>query len=837
MATINLGKVVGEDGKSAYDIWLGKGNTGTEQDFLDSLKGKDGTDGKDGINGVDGKDGANGKDGSDYILTAEDKQEIEQAIEVNIPTKNSQLENDKNYATESFVTNKIAEAELSGGEVDLSGLATKDELNNKVDKVTGKSLIADTEIERLKAVTNYDDTELKNQINAKASITDMTNYIAEHKEELKGDTGATGPQGEQGEKGATGEQGAAGKDGTNGVGISKVEQTTASTADGGTNVITVTKTDGTSSTFSIKNGTKGSTGDTGPQGEQGPKGDTGAKGDKGDKGDNGYTPVKGTDYWTEADKTEIKEYVADVVPTKTSELTNDSMFVDSSQVNSLTVETVNSKVEELQLVNEQEMKDYVGNSISNLSPEFVDSVDQMTDTSKKYVLSKDGYIYAYMQKTFDVIHNANDGTCVENQRSGEAKLTINDDGTATGATAGQSGMLLTQVIKLTNKTAPYNIKFSGVTGGIEKLVPNWYDAAFYIWCWKADGTYIKYLTNNAFGLKFVEQPLPLTLDLSTVGTFLGTDWKDIGYIRIGVGIKGHTTSISASDYAGLKINIEKLNTTKTEWGFFSTNQKYSSDEALSQIAEDVAEVITRVEELEKGGGSGSVVSSGANWYALGDSITYGGYAPSLTEYKAPIVGKRWVDYVAKYNGYNLSNFGISGSGYLTGTNLRSVVNSIVAKDDTENFKNADLVTIMLGINDWKSDPSVNKMGSMDDDVQTGGTIVSELRYGLETIIAQNPLCKIFVITPLNAAIGSRGSEETNWGYGYDGNITVGGSLKQFGDKLKEVCKYYGIEVIDMTNSSVANRKSIMGVLGDGLHPTLDGYKAIGLELARKITFA
>ena len=209
----------------------------------------------------------------------------------------------------------------------------------------------------------------------------------------------------------------------------------------------------------------------------------------------------------------------------------------------------------------------------------------------------------------------------------------------------------------------------------------------------------------------------------------------------------------------------------------------------------------------------------------------------MTEYKPPIVGKRWVDYVAKYNGYNLSNFGISGSGYLTGTNLRSVVNSIVAKDDTENFKNADLVTIMLGINDWKSDPSVNKMGSMDDDVQTGGTIVSELRYGLETIIAQNPLCKIFVITPLNAAIGNRGSEETNWAYGYAGNITVGGSLKQFGDKLKEVCEYYGIEVIDMSNSSVVNRKSIMGVLGDGLHPTLDGYKAIGLELARKITFA
>ena len=38
------------------------------------------------------------------------------------------------YATETYVQNKIAEASLSGGEVDLSGYATKDDLNTKADK-------------------------------------------------------------------------------------------------------------------------------------------------------------------------------------------------------------------------------------------------------------------------------------------------------------------------------------------------------------------------------------------------------------------------------------------------------------------------------------------------------------------------------------------------------------------------------------------------------------------------------------------------------------------------------------------------------------------------------
>jgi hypothetical protein len=33
----------GEDGLSAYQIWLNAGNSGSEQDFLDSLKGGSGT--------------------------------------------------------------------------------------------------------------------------------------------------------------------------------------------------------------------------------------------------------------------------------------------------------------------------------------------------------------------------------------------------------------------------------------------------------------------------------------------------------------------------------------------------------------------------------------------------------------------------------------------------------------------------------------------------------------------------------------------------------------------------------------------------------------------------
>ena len=119
----------------------------------------------------------------------------------------------------------------------------------------------------------------------------------------KGDTGPQGPQGEQGPQGIQGETGpqgptgpagADGQPGADGVGIQSVEQTTTSSEDGGTNVVTVTKTDGTTSTFSIKNGSKGSTGPAGAD---------------------GHTPIKGTDYWTEADQQSIVDDVLAALPT------------------------------------------------------------------------------------------------------------------------------------------------------------------------------------------------------------------------------------------------------------------------------------------------------------------------------------------------------------------------------------------------------------------------------------------------------------------------------------------------------------------------------------------
>lgn len=65
----------GKDGKSAFEIAVEHGFSGTETEWLESLRGSDGKDGLPGKEGVDGKNGTDGINGSDgksaYIIAVE----------------------------------------------------------------------------------------------------------------------------------------------------------------------------------------------------------------------------------------------------------------------------------------------------------------------------------------------------------------------------------------------------------------------------------------------------------------------------------------------------------------------------------------------------------------------------------------------------------------------------------------------------------------------------------------------------------------------------------------------------------------------------------------------
>lgn len=110
----------------------------------------------------------------------------------------------------------------------------------------------------------------------------------------KGDPGAKGEKGDNGADGAQGVQGEAGMAATISVGIVSTGEpgTQASVTNAGTDSTAVLN-------FVI------------PRGE---KGETGAKGDTGATGEAGHTPVKGVDYFTDAEKSEMIQAVLDALP-------------------------------------------------------------------------------------------------------------------------------------------------------------------------------------------------------------------------------------------------------------------------------------------------------------------------------------------------------------------------------------------------------------------------------------------------------------------------------------------------------------------------------------------
>ena len=288
------------------------------------------------------------------------------------PSGNYLTEVPSGYATEEFVRNKIAEAELAGGDIDLSGYAQKSEIPTKVSQlqndkgyltehqdISGKldasalPTAISTALAQAKESGEFDGKDGRDGVDGKDGYTPQKNVdyfdgqngspgkdgtSATHSwngtvltvtsasgtssadlkgdkgdkgDSIKGDTGSPGADGvsptvsvsksgkvttvsitdKNGTKTATINDGTDGSNGKDGTSVT-VKSVSESTADGGSNVVTFS--DG--KTVNIKNGSKGST------------------------GADGKTPVKGTDYFTAADKAEMVNAVIAALPVYAGEV-------------------------------------------------------------------------------------------------------------------------------------------------------------------------------------------------------------------------------------------------------------------------------------------------------------------------------------------------------------------------------------------------------------------------------------------------------------------------------------------------------------------------------------
>lgn len=208
-----------------------------ETSTLDVVNGVNGTDGKNGAKGAKGDPGQNGQDGTNgqdgigiskiektkteglvdtYVITFSDDSTFEYTVTNGKDGKNgSGSSTGEENVIESIKVNGVAQTVAEDKSVDitvptvdvdknyvdteLDKYVTDEELNakgyltshqdisGKVDKIKGKSLIADTEIERLKSIKNYDDTEIKTELAKKANSTNVTKEISDKIAEVVSD--------------------------------------------------------------------------------------------------------------------------------------------------------------------------------------------------------------------------------------------------------------------------------------------------------------------------------------------------------------------------------------------------------------------------------------------------------------------------------------------------------------------------------------------------------------------------------------------------------------------------------------------------------------------------
>jgi lysophospholipase L1-like esterase len=558
------------------------------------------------------------------------------------------------------------------------------------------------------------------------------------------------------------------------------------------------------------------------------------------------------------------------VPTKTSELTNDSGFItdytetdptvpawakastkptytasevgaDASGTASSLVSTHNSATDAHSDI--REMVNNLSLGIADkeqLTPEFANSIDECTDTTKLYVLP-DGYIYAYIMTTVEgeVKHTNLANTKSSDWLNGykyNASHEIDESGDAGAFVSNNIYCVQGDILRIKGVKNSDNASSNGTYMRIKA-----YDASGIE---LGSGKFAYYLTQpySAVGNKSAAGGVTISEDgvysyeillRNSSETVVSNPSfsSDIAYVRIS-GVCADTVDdviITVNEEILVSESIEEHQWTNTGHAFVPSDY----EDRIMDLEVDVATLKTDIADLKENSNSTTVVKSGANWFAFGDSITQG-YISYIKDDGTPgsklqpAAKHSWVYKVAELNGYTVTNYGVGGTGYAYGSpNASTTAREQV---DAVDFTDCDLVTLAWGCNDWKYNGGA--VGTVDDDKDTDTTPCASLKYVIEKIQSQNPLCKIIVLTPINVCYW--GTFEGNYGLSHSFSNT--GTLEDFFNAIVSVCKYYGVEYIDNTHNSIFNRVNIKSLLLDGVHPTPEAYVVMAKELAKKINF-
>jgi len=199
---------------------------------------------------------------------------------------------------------------------------------------------------------------------------------------------------------------------------------------------------------------------------------------------------------------------------------------------------------------------------------------------------------------------------------------------------------------------------------------------------------------------------------------------------------------------------------------------------------------------------------------LGDSVTEGrvGGTSSITDYGIPY----WVGYET---GLEVVNLGVGNMGWASHQYLETNAYEYL---QTIPLSGYSLLTLQYGLNDGDI-----PLGTYED--TTTATIMGSVYKCLEYIYSQNASVQVVII---NSTVGSKPESFPYYNPNAHHSASDGWTFTEYFEEMKKFCDKYSIPLIDGYKGLNAwNRNTL---IGDNVHPTVDGYKVLGRYIAGQI---
>lgn len=456
-------------------------------------------------------------------------------------------------------------------------------------------------------------------------------------------------------------------------------------------------------------GVRGPQGPQGPQGAQGPKGDTGAQGiqgDKGDKGENGkdgYTPQRGTDYWTPDDRAEIKTELDKMVldkEDKSNKITLDEWQKSTDRDSLLTDDRYLSAL--LACV----MHEALVSDINRVEGEMENRLNKILAEGEG---RKDAKYYS-AKATREYVAGQ-----IDEEVSELTDFILDEEIVGAGEATEVDLLPLYPKESKVMSTASGKVVFYDNASNYTVFVPVEKNKTYQLKYLGNQYTYVRhaFLDENKEGLSTDYKQGEIYPDNPIVYTA-----SDNGYYAICV----QTSAISSIGFFA-EVPAEE----KTEY-YLSSDVKLSSEHI-----EQVKKIVSKVEGKKIG--------------VIGDSITYGS---GLTT-----GDKRWWEYVKDRYGFAsvYSNAEIGRAFTQDGMTSTRFTQKI-----KELPNDLDVIIVFGGVNDRAFNAPIGTMDDEPKEDNQGISFCSALRYTAEYLLTNHPNAQIIFMTPLpcNQSLGFNG---------------------------------------------------------------------------------